>query len=475
MELSEFFENLNSKKLPVFKLGFLIVSLIFVNYVAKFTLLSGSANLIVFVIFEIALLIIDPFYAFIYAFVQHVDIFECYHFTWSKFLTVVCMFYVFIRDTKSIYELFEDKKLKTIFYLALLFGFYVIIFNIGLKSTLNLKNITDNAGFIFGFLTILPAYYYTLKRPQDLFVSLTVVSASFIIIYYISLIKGLGLFKLENAERHTGADIERLAGYDVRQFIIFFTYLIPAFVLTSKIKTIYKYILIFIGIFSFVILIFAFYRLAMFYVTMGTILSFIFIRRYAKKINLLKISFLAITFYLIANFFLGNYLTEVNKLFFATLDYFEGKGNDSSADSRIEYQIPILTGFINSNFWTGKGISEIESLVEIGELNLMVDIPILGTLAAFGVIGMFLYYLRYIVLLTGTTRNFKTLNRAIINEYPFMFYLFLTLKAYIITMVTFRFFYISWELTMVTQQAEFGLFAGVFLALNYVFKNYEQE
>ena len=58
---------------------------------------------------------------------------------------------------------------------------------------------------------------------------------------------------------------------------------------------------------------------------------------------------------------------------------------------------------------------------------------------------------------------------------PFIFFLYSTLRAYFITMVTFRFFYISWEITFDYQQAEFGLFAGVFLGLHYFLKQAEYE
>lgn len=48
----------------------------------------------------------------------------------------------------------------------------------------------------------------------------------------------------------------------------------------------------------------------------------------------------------------------------------------------------------------------------------------------------------------------------------FLFFTYLTLKAYIITMITFRLFNISWELTFDYQQAEFGLISGAFIALH---------
>ena len=102
-----------------------------------------------------------------------------------------------------------------------------------------------------------------------------------------------------------------------------------------------------------------------------------------------------------------------------------------------------------------------------------VDFPIIGTLTAYGIIGMILYYLKFFVLLTGTNRNSNNFD---INKHePFTLYIYLTLKAYFITMITFRVFYVSWEFTFDYQQAEFGLFAGVFLALNNILGQQELE
>ena len=44
----------------------------------------------------------------------------------------------------------------------------------------------------------------------------------------------------------------------------------------------------------------------------------------------------------------------------------------------------------------------------------------------------------------------------------------LTLRAYLIVMITFRFFYISWELAFDWQQSEFGLITGSFLGLEHI-------
>ena len=159
-----------------------------------------------------------------------------------------------------------------------------MLINIGFKSSFTSQNILPNFNFIFGFLTVLPAYYFTLKQPKELFISLAAVAAIVLFVFYLDLAKGYGIFKLNASARSTEADVERLAGYDIRQFMLFFAYLLPATLVVTNIKKIHKYILIAIGFMSYVVLVIALYRLAMFYTAMGIIISYFFINARRKFI-----------------------------------------------------------------------------------------------------------------------------------------------------------------------------------------------
>ena len=465
--------DLDNPTIPVFGLGALLASLFIVNYISiKMGSASATIPLAVFIIFLVGLFFLNPVYVFVYCFVLHVDVMSCFSYNWAKLLTLTFMFLVFVKDRKSFFLLFSDKKLRILIFMSLIFGVYLLLINIGLKADLNSKSVMGYIGYMFGFLTIMPAYYCTLKYPRKLLMSLALIAATFLVVYFFSLGMDLDLFKLKNYERGTGANIDRLAGYDLRQFVIFFAYLIPAAALSTRLNNTAKYLLIFVGVFSYVVLILAFYRLAMFYVAMGLFISYFFIRKYVEARHLFKYLFLSIAVVFLAGFFFQEYFTEIQNLFSNTVSYFSGDATDSSADVRFDYQFPTMIKLFSANFWTGMGLTEIKGMQAFGMMGF-VDMPLIGTLTAFGVIGMFLYYLKFFVLLSGTKTN---LNGMDLDEYdPFIFFLYSTLKAYFITMVTFRFFYISWELTFDYQQAEFGLFAGVFLGLHYFLKQAEYE
>ena len=468
-----FIENndLNDKANPVLGLSILTIAIFVVNYISiKVGSASGSLPLVTFIAFLVVLFLLNPVYVFVYCFVLHVNVISCFSYDWAKFLTFAGMYAVFVKDIKLIRLLLEDKKLKKLALLSLLFGLYVLIINIAFKSELNVKTALSNFAFMFGFLSIIPAYYCTVYYPKRLLMSLVVVAACFVFVYFISIIKNLDLFRLENYDRDTGASIERLAGYDLRQFIIFFVYLIPGVVLSVRLKNRDKFILLGVGLCAYVILILAFYRLAMFYVVIGALLSFLFIKKYVEARTLFKFIFIFIVLFLAASMFFGEYLTEIQKLFSNTIDYFTGNATDSSADTRFDTQFPIMTKLFFANLWTGMGLAEIKAMQEFGMMGF-VDMPLMGTLTAFGIIGMLIYYLKFFVLLAGTQTNLYYINESEFD--PFIFFIYSTLKAYFITMITFRFFYISWELTFDYQQTEFGLFSGVFLALHQHIKNAE--
>lgn len=473
MQLSIFYNNLDAKNNRLFKLLVLFISLFIVNYIAKKNGSSGgSSTTIIFFVFELILIIIDPVYSFIYSFVIHVDIFTSLADSWIQAFSFLFMFYIFIKHPKSLSTLLEDIKLKKLFNLSLVLIIYVVFINVGLKSGFTIENIKISFGYIFGFLTILPAYYFTLNKPKDLFIGLFFVTVCFLFVYYLDIIKGYGIFKLESYLHLEESTMERLAGYDIRQFMIFFTYLIPASLLVTNLKSINKYLLISIGIAAYIILVLAFYRLAMFYVLMGTLLSYFSIKKYADTKNVIKyvIGFIVLLF--TAGLFFGEYITEIRNVFEIALNYFSGKGGDASADARFDLQLPILSGHFFNDPFTGYGLVESVKLFRVGMMGF-VDFPVLGTITAYGIIGMSIYYYKFFVLLTGTKMN--SLDMELNNHDPFIFYLNLTLRAYIVTMITFRFFYISWEFTFDYQQAEFGLFTGVFLALNNILSQEAQQ
>ena len=94
-----------------------------------------------------------------------------------------------------------------------------------------------------------------------------------------------------------------------------------------------------------------------------------------------------------------------------------------------------------------------------------VDFPIMGSIAKFGFAGVLIYYMRFYFLLRENTKLTISYIAFYNEQDKLLFYVYLTIRAYIISMITFRLFYISWELAFDWQQVEFGLITGIFLGL----------
>jgi hypothetical protein len=383
---------------------------------------------------------------------------------WFRPVTITLSFLVFILNPKLIPPLFKNIKLKNIFHISLLFSFFLITVSLMSKSDLSFKVFFEQFNILFGFLIFLPAYYFTIKQPKNLFICLSAVASCFLVTYYTNLIFELNLFKIGEINATIESELTRYAGYDLRQFIIFFIFLIPAFLLTKAVSIITKYVIISVGVFAFIVLMLGIYRLAMFYNIMGLLLSLYFISKYEKTDQLLKRFFFIAIFIGITVYFYGDYFAEFQKVYEGTFEYFNGNGEDKSADERFLIQTPILMAYVYKDFWTGCGLVEASLMTQKGMYGF-VDIPILGSLAKFGVIGVFIYYIRYYLILRNenklAVRSFLYYD----DKQKLLFFIYLTMKAYIISLITFRLFYISWELAFDWQQAEFGLFIGCYLAL----------
>lgn len=465
MDLSLFYTNLYSKDKPIFKIGCLLGALVIVNYLGIKSESAGASAPIAFIILEIAMIALDPFYGFLFALTVHMDLISCLDYNYIGPLSFISMYYIFFIDSKLFKEVLENKRIKSLFRISLILGAYLAIINIGYLSGFTKENYVVGFGFCTGFLVIIPAYYYTLTRPREFLIGIVVVNVIFILLYFMDVIKGTHLFKLDSSLHSAESTMERLAGYNVRQCAIFFFYLLPAIMLVPGLNTFRRYLLLFVGVFSFLVLVLAFYRLAMFYSIMGMLLSFVFIKKYADTSKLWKYLLIFVAMGVIVVLFFSKYIVEMQKIISITVDYLTGKGQDVSSDARFGTQKLFLSNLFYSSPIIGIGLIEITKLYQL-DMWGFVDFPFLGTLAAFGVVGMFLYYFKFYYILSGTRKEMRQVDLK--EEDPFLVYFYLTMKAYIITLITFRLIYISWEFTYDYMQGEFGLFAGVFLALHSV-------
>jgi len=127
---------------------------------------------------------------------------------------------------------------------------------------------------------------------------------------------------------------------------------------------------------------------------------------------------------------------------------------DGDTEIRMKDQLPALLHAIQSHPFFGVGVRQMGS--ETFGNDGLFDIPLLGTLAGYGLVGMCLYYLRYLILvramkLFDQRNGLEPLASAFVGFFA--------------AMIFFRMFYASHELVFTHNLAHFSLLAGAMCAL----------
>jgi hypothetical protein len=434
-------------------------------YFASIVNLSSFVGAALFIIFYLILLLKSETQAFLFSFFLCIDVTGTFngYIIGGSLITIIGMFFVLTKTSGVYFHLSRDIKFRRVLIISAIFSCYFLFVSIIMKTgKISVSEImVIYIKYILGFLVIIPAYILTIRNRKEMITSIVVIAILFLIVYFINIVMGGSLFVLEESIRSSISDLTRVGSADLRQTFIFFTFFLPVTLVLSN-KSRFKILIIqIIGVLSFAILVIGFLRLALFYVVLGTILTAQFISYYSKFTRVIKIIFAFIV--IISAFFIA--FPKISNEYFLITEWsfgaMRGQENDSSYDIRFLIEAPFLIKEFIKNIWTGSGIEEL--LIQQKKIGYfaMQDVPILGTLAAYGILGMVLYYLKFYFLLINS--GIKKIKITQNNEVDI--YIYLTIKAYLITMISFRLFYISWELTYDYQQVELGLFCGIYLAL----------
>jgi len=178
-------------------------------------------------------------------------------------------------------------------------------------------------------------------------------------------------------------------------------------------------------------------------------------------------------YYLASDFFIGLSVT-----FIKTFQEILGSQSQGTTQTRTIIELPKHIFFIKNNPFFGTGFIQawFENFFNKYDLGLT-DIPLTSTLAMYGIIGMLIYYFRFYIIYKNIIHIFKYIKQfkiIMIDFYIFEIVTLFALSAYFISMIAFRLFYISWELTIGEKQIEFGLFLGIFFALINKIKHVKQ-
>jgi len=402
----------------------------------------------------------SPTVSFLYSFIFVIDPMATFKLSAISIIPLfLCFLYIIFNIKKTLIIISEDKYLKKIIKLCLLFTFYQVIVSMLLLSEQDIYYLFKNVRYWLGIWILIPSYILTILDRKFFFISIIFLVLLIMIFYYITFFGYYNFFEIREFKRSENDDLMRFFSFDLRQITKFFVYLIPLF-LFFPIKNIkLKYTVLLIGILVYVSVIMAILRTEIIYLFLGALLAFFISLKQIKAISVFNSLFIGIACGILILFFFPSIIEPL----LHTINIFDSTNlvYDNSADHRLNFQLPLLIKIIKSNLLFGSGTYSVS--YEATGHHLLYDIPIIGAIGAYGIIGMLIYYSRFIIIVL----RYKTIRmtQKLFNQYPVEFLIVNGLLAYFITMISFRSLHINIELAFDFGMAEFGLFIGIYFAL----------
>jgi hypothetical protein len=360
---------------------------------------------------------------------------------------------------------------KLIPFLIVFTGYQVfvsIVYKLNITDPLELVKALEYYKFwIFGIYLLIPTYII-IRLEADLFLT-TVVNLAiiFAMMVLISVYTPYKFINFSTEERISGSGAMRMMLQNAELFkLIIFIAVGIYFISFSR-----KYFTILAGLLTFAIPVIGMYRLEMTYTICTMLIVIYFIFRYYNA-NLFKFTNLIFSLVGILMIFLivfPSFAEGLYNTFVTTFSELRGDTAQGTTQTRTIIELPNQLLLIQFNPFSGVGFRNewwmnYDNNMDWG----LSDIPITATLAMYGIVGMGIYYSRFFIIIRDVFRTNKFISRNIFLLNPLDDLKLITifsLGAYFITMISFRFFYISWELSLIRLQAEFGIYIGLFYGL----------
>ncbi len=417
----------------------------------------------VMVLGTVLLYFFSPTVSFVYALIFVIDPMATFKLSAISIVPIFLCFLFFILNTKySILILSKDKYLHKLMKVCLLFTLYQVIISLLLLSQQDFYYVFQNVRYWLGIWILIPTYIFIILDRKNFFICITVIVLIIMIFYFLSFFGIYNFFEIREFKRSNDDDeLMRFFSFDLRQITKIFVYIFPLFIIFPFNKFFTKFWVVLIGIMVYVSVLLAILRTEMFYLFMGALLAvFISIRQF-KTIGTFKTVLFGLVCVAFVLYMFPSLLDTIVQTVQMSLNSGKSLSSDDSADHRLNVQLPVLMKIIESNFFFGGGNYAV-SLEATGHY-LLYDIPVLGAFGAYGIIGMLIYYSRFIYIFI----RYKALkmSQKLYDQFPVECLLTNGLLAYFITMISFRILHINIELAFDFGMAEFGLFIGVYFGL----------
>lgn len=419
---------------------------------------------IIFWLISIFFLFSSGVYAFFFAFFTAINITDSVDITNYKLSTTVVIFSSILFKSSIKKNPFNDHRFKKIFILGLAFSLYWIVSYFVKSPNRSIADLFFAYPFlVFGFLVCLPAYIHFINSLTIAIAIIFKVAILYVFSYYLCFFAEIPLFYKNAISRNEESDLIRYVGADLRSIFSFLTIFIPL-ILSSSTQIDFKSRITYTSVLILIlgVLYVSFMRLEGFY-TLSTLFLVVFLFYMNNFLDFRRIYLSVIFVFFAALPIIGvSNILEVLTIINWSFGSLSGTEVDTSVDTRLLVEFPFLWEQFQKYPIFGVGLENL-GIQEKNELGAyaFVDIPILGSLAAYGIIGMSIYYIKIFTLISLKPKmtNSLTVYSTNVNKS------IIAIWAYILGMLLFRFFHISFELVFDYRQVEYGLIIGLFLAL----------
>lgn len=364
-----------------------------------------------------------------------------------------------------------NKNYKQLLLILLIFVLYQLSIAIFLKlEILDLMDLVRSiAGHKWRILSVficIPTYYYIQRFSKEFYYFFLFTSATILSLYFLTLITPLNLIPIVTMSREF-VNANRIWFNNPGYIYIFPIVLVVYLLLKPKIK--YKNLLLFVGFGSFLSIILTLTRGTILFL-LGNILISIILVKHIFNLSISKwiqrsvfaFAFLLITSGIIFPDVIDNIMETAKK----SISELSGEISEGATQSRSEFEVPIMLKLINENTWLGTGMleeyfSHYSEKTEIG----VADVPLLGHIAMYGILGFTIYLLRYFKINTLIKSYYPLLKRNIshLNTYEILLLIWAISSFY--ANIFFKFFNFSSEIYNPDSYIIFGISIGIIFGL----------
>jgi len=303
-------------------------------------------------------------------------------------------------ETKKFSPAFRS-LLKILFFFSLYQILVTIIFKLNINSPYHiLRYLFVHKWRIFGVYFAIPTYYLVQNHSKAIVKIIMNVTLIILGLYFISLLTPLNLIKIVKFSRSfvTGATRISIVNYGYIYMSVLFGAIV--YLLKLKIAIRSKLFIASLGMVATVLMTLTRGTTIM---MMGSIFiaGYLLIRYFDVKISKTMTRSLLIfsVALIVLNFIFPQFSSKLYKTYQLTFLEATGQIKEGSTQSRSEFEVVKMGPLFLKHFWTGTGyLKEYFGSYGTDEELGLADIPILGNLAIYGVIGFLLYLVRYFII-----------------------------------------------------------------------------